>query len=347
MHSGERSNENLADETTTANGCCFVEDIIDQAEDLCHIHDHITRIITNLDINDGCFSGYSEPAKQRFDLEQMIRLFLYMYARDMTQSEVERRLRGAAFVYIRLGFDNPVSQQLISYNKRNRFSLNERLILKEAGGVIQRICKEQDVIRTSEPALDPEHVQHDDVGDSEIMDAVKRATELGFSEFSADRANNAKYPLEAYFERQGYLNMVKAGATTKRRRFARVSDREEVPHGSSHNRTMKKIADPEKQLTFDEFSGDCRVPKWQRIRDEVLEPFHAGVENILDELTDDEYSNAGFSEPLHVAIDITNWDFYASPYMSEKEAHRSDKDPLRKTNSGRDVLVDPNYPDSD
>jgi len=114
------------------------------------------------------------------------------------------------------------------------------------------------------------------------MDAVKRATDLGFSEFTADRASNATYPLETYFERQGYLNMSRARTMTASRRFARFSEREKVPHGSSHNRTIKKVANPMSQFTFDEFVTEKQQPEWKRIRHKVLEPFHAGVENILN-----------------------------------------------------------------
>lgn len=316
-----------------------------QTEDLCHIHDHITRIITNLDIGAEWFSGYDDPGRAKFDLEPMVRLYLYKHARDLNQSELARRLQGAAYVHLRLGFDRPISQQIISHNKRERFDPDERRLLKDAAEVIRSVCSDHDIIRTNEPALDPETVQHDQVSDTEIMDAVERATELGFSEFTADRASNAKYPLEAYFERQGYLNMSRAGTTTPSRRFARLSERESVPHGSSHNRTMKKVAKPDSQLTFDEFVTGKQVPAWKRIRDEVLEPFHAGVENILDELTDEEYDDAGFTEPVHAAIDITAWNFYASPFMSEKQARNSDREPIRVTIDGKEKLLDPEHPD--
>ncbi len=323
----------------------ILSSIEEQTEDLCHIHDHITRIITNLEIGDEWFNGYEEPGRAKFDLEPMVRLFLYKYARELNQSELARRLQGAAYVYLRLGFDRPISQQIISHNKRNRFAPEERKLLRDAAEVIRTVCSEHDVIRTNEPALNPEDVQHDRVSEAEIMDAVKRATDLGFSEFSADRASNAKYPLEAYFERQGYLNMSRAGTTTASRRFARLSERETVPHGSSHNRTMKKVAKPESQLTFDEFVTGKQEPEWKRIRDEVLEPFHAGVENILDELTDEYYAEAGFTEPVHAAIDITAWNFYASPFMSERTARKPDKTPIKVTIDGKEKLLDPEHPD--
>ncbi|WP_255568366.1 hypothetical protein [Salinarchaeum sp. IM2453] len=108
---------------------------------------------------------------------------------------------------------------------------------------------------------------------------------------------------------------------------------------------MKKVAKPDSQLTFDEFVTGKQVPAWKRIRDEVLEPFQAGVENILDELTDEEYDDAGFTEPVHAAIDITAWYFYASPFMSEKQARNSDREPIRVTIDGKEKLLAPEHPD--
>jgi IS4 transposase len=323
----------------------ILRSIEEQVEDLCHIQDHITRVITNLDIEEEWFSGYDEPGRAKFDLEPMVRLFLYKHARGFNQSELARRLQGTAYVYLRLGFERPISQQIISHNKRHRFDAVERRLLKDSAEVIREVCSEHDIIETDEPALDPETAQHEKVSESEIMDAVERAVDLGFEEFSADRASNAKYPLEAFFERQGYLNMSRAGITTPRRRFARLSDREEVPHGSTHNNTLKKVATPDSQLTFDEFVAGKPVPEWQRIRDEVLESFHAGVENILDELTDEDYENSGFTEPVHAAIDITTWNFYSSPFMSKNDAREADKEPIKVTINGKEKLLDPDHPE--
>jgi len=161
---------------------------------------------------DGWFTGYDEPGRAKFDLEPMVKTFLYMYARGFSQSELARRLRGAAYVYLRLGLDRPINQQIISHNERSRFDKGDRPILKAAAECIQEVCADHGVVATNEPALDPDDVQHEDVSEDQIMNAVQRATDLGFDEFSADRASNSKFALEAYFERQGYLNMGNAGA---------------------------------------------------------------------------------------------------------------------------------------
>ena len=315
------------------------DEIRAQTTDLCGIHDHITRIIANLDINPDWFDGYDEPERATFDLGPMVRTFLYMYALDLGQSEVARRLQGAAYIYIRFGLPKPISQPVISHTKRARFTLADRSLLHDLADEISDVCVAHDIIQDEAPSLDPEDVQGTGVSEDLIMDAVREATQLGFQEFTANRASNAKYALDAYFERQGYLNMANAGSTSERRRFARLSEREEVPHGSSHNRTMQKAATPEHQLTFDEFTAGGPMPAWQRIRDLVLEPFHVGVEKILEELTDDTRANAGFREPVHAAIDITHWPFWVSPFKSEDDAG-PDEDPVTYTDSkGREHTV--------
>jgi len=192
--------------------------------------------------------------------------------------------------------------------------------------------------------MDPEDVQHEDVSEEQIMGAVQRATDLGFNKFSADRASNTKYALEAYFERQGYLNMARAGATSKRRRFARLSERDEVPHGSSHNRTMEKIAAPDPQLTLDQFGSEESEPMWKRVRDELLEPFHAGVEAILEEM--DAMDSDGFREPVHAAIDITPVEVHVSPFKS-KDKVAPDEEPVRYTSNGttKEKYLKDRFPD--
>lgn len=316
----------------------ILDSIQEQVEDLCHIHDHITRIIANLDIEDDWFTDYNYPEKAKYELEGMVKTFLYMHARGFDEAETARRMRGAAFVYVRFELPHPPSKQLINYTKKRRFTQDTRKKLRKAADCIRDICAQHDLVSTdstTEPPLAPEDIKGTDIEEEQIMEAVERASELGFSGFTADRASNAKYALEAYLERQAYLNMVNASATTPRRRFARLSERDEVPHGSSHNRTMKKIADPDSQLTFDEFVEGGRIPDWQRIRDETLKAFHTGVEQILEEITDDDRGQVGIREPVNAAIDIVTWNFWPSPFKKQKEAEPGEQPVTFKTSSGR------------
>jgi len=294
-----------------------VECLAEQATDLCHLHDHITRVIANLDIPTEVFSDYDNPDDADFPLEGIVKLFLYKEARGFGQQETARRLSGAAYVFVRFDLPHAPSQGGISWMWRNRFNHRERGLIKEAADCIRDVCEEHDVVDRHEPALEPEDIQDTGIEEEQIMQAVQRATDLGFEEFKDPRAANAKYALQAYFERQGYLNMVKAGATTKRRRFARLSDRSEVPHGSSHNRMMKKVADPDPQTDLWDFADGTRRDGWKEIRDAVLPAFHAGVENILDEIAGRD--RTGIREPVNAAFDITTWPYWPSPFRDEED----------------------------
>jgi len=296
----------------------FVADLGEQTEDLCHIHDHFTRILKHLEIRSDLFSDYENPGDANFPLEGIVKLFIYMEVNGFTQSEAARRLRGAAFVYLRFDLPRPITQGGISHNWRNRLSRRDRQLIKQIAERLRDVCQEYDVIDPGhEPGLEPEDIQGSTIEEEQIMAAVKRATELGFDEFKDPRASNTKYLLQAYFERQGYLNLAKAGTTTKRRRFARLSDRDEVPHGSSHNRTMKKIAQPDPQTDLWDYMDGSGRDEWRAIRDEVLPAFHAGVENILDEIAGRDRS--GIREPVNAAFDITTWPYWASPFRNEED----------------------------
>lgn len=270
----------------------------------------------------------------------MLRTLLYMEMQGLSQSATVRRMRGAAYLYVRFGHPRPPTQQIISHTKHNRLE-GDYHILTRAAEEINKVCAEHDVVDAGEPALHPEDLDPDrGVGEEKIREAVEIATELGFGEFVDPRASNSKYALEAYFERQRYLNMARAGTTTKRRRFARLSDRDEVPHGSSHNRTMKKVADPDTQLTFGEFSAGEFAPEWQRVRDAVLPAFHAGVEKQLDEIAGRD--RHGIRQPVMAALDITTFNFWPSPYKSSEDVS-ADEEPVEV--NGREVYPKDDFPE--
>lgn len=291
-----------------------------QTEELCHIHDHITRVIANIEIGDDWFSGYDDPERAQYELKPMVKTFLYMYARDFTQIEVERRFNSRAYLWIRFGLEKPISQQTISHNERHRFDYGERLLLKDIAETIHDTCAEHDVIKFSEPTPEPEDLDGPQVGERQIREAVKRATERGFEAFTADRASNKSYPLDAVLERQGYLNL--GGQMTKGRRFKRLSPREDVPGRRCHNDTLRKVADPNSELEFQEFDPDDPRPAWKRIRDEVLEPFHIGVGNILDEIGGRDRES--IRQPVHGAIDISTIELNKWPFRNPNDIRDGD-----------------------
>jgi hypothetical protein len=322
-----------------------VEYFGEQADDLCHLHDHPTRVIKHLDVPTEVFSDYDDPERATFAIAAIVKVFLYMYVRGFDQSETARRLGGTAYVYLRFGLPRPITQAGLSHNWRNRLSRDDRRLIREAADRIREVCREHGVVDDGEPALDPEDVRGTAIEEEQIMDAVERATNLGFGEFRDPRAANATYALEAYFERQGYLNLAKAGTTTKSRRFARLSDREKVPHGSSHNRTMKKVATPDPQTDLWDYSNGAGRDEWRQIRDEVLPAFHRGVENQLDEIAGRD--RAGIREPVNAAFDITTWNFWASPFRDESEVAWPEE-PVeldRRDGSTREVYPREDFPE--
>jgi len=301
-----------------------------QIEELCEIHDHITRVISNVELKLEWFSDYDDPDRANFRLIPVVRTLLYKQALSLSQSEVARRLRGSAYIFLRFGLNSPMNQQIISHNWRNRFTPKERQLIKDLGDLIREICVKSDVIQDYAPSVEPEQILGTGFDENQIREAVELATTLGFSDYTANRATNKKYALEAYFERQGYLNFNKVGVTSERRRFARLSNRIEVPHGSSHYRTLLKIATPNDQSTFDEFTGGKRKPEWMRIRDTILPAFHAGVENILEEI--EQRDRTGFREPVHAALDITTWNYWSSPFKPEEKIEPTDEPNIVKKN---------------
>ena len=199
-------------------------------------------------------------------------------------------MKGAAYVWIRFELPRPPTQQAISYIWRNRLSLADRRTIKATAHAIQEVASDHDIISDGEPRLDPETVDSTEITDNHIMDAVEQARERGLDEFDSERASNATFEDLVFFERQAYLNMADRGTTTRSvgatQRFERLSDREETPHPDTHLRTMKQTATPSPQTTLDEYENGRRPTDWQRIRDEVLDPFHRGVEVLLDEVRD-------------------------------------------------------------
>lgn len=323
----------------------FANELAEQTEDLCHIHNHPTKIIANLDFPLDKFSDYDEPNRATFDLRSMIQVFLYKEVRSFDQMETVRRLRGAAYIFIKFNLPRPPTQGGLSATWRKRFDASDRLRIKSAAAKIRTICETHDIVDRGEPPLEPEDIQGEDIGEQQIVDAVERASRLGFSELPDPRGSNSRYALKAYLERQGYLNMARAGTTTERRRFARLSPRTEVPHGSSHNRTLKKIADPAHQTNLWDFTDGTQPADWRRIRDTVLPAFHRGVENMLDEIT--EADRVAVREPVNAAFDITTWPFYASPFRDESGIKPCDEPVTIEPRNGSpyDVYPCEDYPE--
>ncbi|EMA37785.1 transposase [Halococcus hamelinensis] len=311
---------------TSQSSSTIIDALSHQTEDLCQVHNHITQVIADLDVSQEMLSdGYSRPNKSDFTFESAILMYLYQHARGFDQSELHRRLAGTAYVYIRFDLPRPPTQQAISYIWRNRFSLADRRTIKATARAVREIAISHDIVSDDEPLLDPSDIDAAKIADDHIMSAVEAARDRGLDEFDSERASNATFDDLVFFERQGYLNIANRGTTTRSRgtskRFGRISDREETPHGDTHLRTMKKTAAPPEQTTLDDYDDGLRPTDWERIRDEVLTSFHRGIETILEEVR----VNGGIREPVIAAIDITPWPVFSSPYKDAEDVAQGDE----------------------
>jgi hypothetical protein len=184
--------------------------------ELCRLHDHITRVVAGLEFLTDRFSDqYSAPSKARFEFEPVLKMFLYMKTRDISQPELHRRLKGTAYLWIRFGLDGVPTQQAISYIWRNRLSLTDRHMIRATAQVIREIAADHGILSDDEPRLDPGRIDSTDVTDDHIMNAIEAARDRGLDEFDSGRAGNATLEDIVFFERQGYLNMADRGTTTR------------------------------------------------------------------------------------------------------------------------------------
>ena len=306
----------------TSDTSAAVDGLVEQADELCDVHDHITRVIANLDIPRESFSDqYSHPGQAQFDFKPAVRMFLYQYAREFNDSELTRRLKGTAYVFIRFRLSRPPTQQGVNYIWRRRLSLADRRQIMATAQAIREVAADHDLISPGEPPLDPGEIDDAGVTDDQIMRAIRIARDRGLSAFDTDRAANVRYPDEVFFERQAYLNLADVGTTTPRRRFDRLSDWTKTPHGDTHLRTMKKVGAADEQTTLDDFTDGDRPPDWDRLREAILEPFHEGVEYLLDEIIDRD----GVRQPVIAALDVTEWEFYPSPYKDDEDIEWDDE----------------------
>lgn len=65
----------------------IVQTIAEQANDLCQIQDHVTRVVANLDVDPAWFSGYDEPGRAKFDRDVV---------GEREDSKLYERLKGQA-----------------------------------------------------------------------------------------------------------------------------------------------------------------------------------------------------------------------------------------------------------
>lgn len=241
--------------------------MVQQASGLCEHEDHLTRIIAGLDlplveIDD----QYERTPSHGYDLAPMVRLFLYKYAGNYSDSELADRVDSWQYLEIRFDLDDTPTQQTLSYTWRNRFDADLRELIVAAGKAIRREAIEHSVIHDdhadSEDETDSEFETGevpDDLSEAKIRETMRAARENVFPAFDTGRATNARYSDECILSMQSYLSLANCGTAQGAKRFARMSRRDETPHGDTHLRAIKKIGKPTgRQSSLTEYHGTGR-----------------------------------------------------------------------------------------
>ncbi|MFC6764656.1 hypothetical protein [Natrinema soli] len=180
---------------TTPTAELAVDALVEQAEELCSLHDHITRVIAALDVSQGSFSDqYAQTSTTDFAFKSVVRMFLYQHARGFNDSELHRRLKGTTYVFIRFELGRAPTQQAINYMWRRRFSLADRRAITATAHEIWAVAADHEIVTDGEPRLDPGEVSDALVTDEQIMQAIRTARDRGLGAFETDRAANARYP---------------------------------------------------------------------------------------------------------------------------------------------------------
>lgn len=291
--------------------------LIKQSEELCSVHDHITNVIANLDIPTDSFEDrYEKDYSHQFDFDAIIRVLLYRQISGFSLRETAESLRRWAYLQYRFGLDRAPTQQTLSHTRRRRFSRQDRNTIKKVAGEIRSIAAAEDILGEpdSAPSIQPEETQEGGLTDREIKRAVQIARNRVFTEFETERASNAKYEDDVFWEIQSYLSMTSHGKNKMKRRSARLSWRGETPHGDTHTRALKKMGRPDSQTTLSDYVDGEGPADWERIRSTLLEPFQSAIGNLIEE-TD---FGQELREPVNVAIDVTPWQFYPSPWKYAK-----------------------------
>lgn len=185
--------------------------LVEQAEDLCEIHDHITLVIAHLDIpKESMTDQYKGYNPDRFDFEAIIRTLLYREACNFSFREVESRIGLWPHLLTRFGLARAPSEQVLSYSFRNRLSLDERHVITLAGKGIRKHAAEHGLLSVPDegPPIQPEEKGERGLTRREVDRAVRIARDRVFSPFVTNRAPNAKYEDAVYWELQAHLTMV-------------------------------------------------------------------------------------------------------------------------------------------
>jgi len=238
-----------ARDTEPAEIAALAERVVQQASDLCRDEDHLSRVIGGLDLPlDHLQDGYERTPSHGYDLEPILRVFLYKHAGEYSDNELANGLETWPYLLMRFDLGGVPTQQTLSYTWRHRFDDDLRTFLSTTGRGIREEAIEQGVLRES-----PSRERSDDEDRSEsssskeltearIRRVMRVARDHVFPAFDTGRAANATYSDECILSMQAYLSMANCGSDQATRRFSRMSHREQTPRGYTppHDQETRK-----------------------------------------------------------------------------------------------------------
>lgn len=300
----------------------MVSSVVEQARELADLYPHISRVIERLTFPDGMFvDQFTNRSGDPFEFEPMLRTLLHIKIENKSQNEFADYLLNWPYIRDRYDFspdpDNDgrlrsPRQQTISRTERLRLSMTGKRRLRKVADGIREILVEKDWYRKQleAPQPEPDELSKHELRQREIQRMMTIARKRIFSPFQSDRASNAKYDDEVYFEMMAVLSAMSCRTRSGSRIYRANSRRWQTPHGDSLLRTCKLFGTSDPQATLTDF-GSPMNQRLNQIRRALIEPFDDAVANLFE---DTDFGDE-VRQPVNVAIDVTPWQFYPSPWL--------------------------------
>jgi hypothetical protein len=145
-------------------------------------------------------------------------MFLYQRSRGFDDSELHRRLKMIAYVFIRFELGRAPTQQVINYMWRRRFSLADYQAIEATAREIRAVAADHGIASDGEPRLDPDEVSDEAVTGGHIMQAIRTACDRGLDAFETDPASNVRYPDNLFFDDRSRTDPCSGTLVSKRSR---------------------------------------------------------------------------------------------------------------------------------
>lgn len=203
----------------------------------------------------------------------MVRTELYRRVRGLSQAETARKFDTYPVYPMQFGLAREPTQQTISRTWAERFDADLKRVIEAAATGIRQVARDRGEFvhllpedEASALGSDPNEADNPDgdrgrdFSEAEINRTIGLARDVAFEPFDSGRAENATYDDVALMQAQAYLGMDGSGTPQLNHRFRHFSDREAVPAGDTHLRTVKRFGTSEAtQATIDDFVPDDHV----------------------------------------------------------------------------------------